>query len=49
MQVVKAVLARDDADAREFRLLSHDEVLKVNPALRGSFEAGPVLWSRRGR
>jgi FAD dependent oxidoreductase TIGR03364 len=40
MQVVKRALARDDADERGFELLSHDGVVKRNPALRGTFEAG---------
>jgi FAD dependent oxidoreductase TIGR03364 len=40
MQVAKRALARDDADERGFELLSHDEVVRRNPALRGTFEAG---------
>jgi FAD dependent oxidoreductase TIGR03364 len=40
LQVAKRALARDDATAREFELLSRDEVLRRNPALRGSFDAG---------
>jgi FAD dependent oxidoreductase TIGR03364 len=40
MQVARRALARDDADERGLELLSHDEVVKRNPALRGTFEAG---------
>jgi FAD dependent oxidoreductase TIGR03364 len=40
MQVAKRALSRDDADERGFELLSHDDVVKRNPALRGTFEAG---------
>ncbi len=38
--VAQRALARGDADARGFELLSHDEVLSRNPALKGSFEVG---------
>jgi FAD dependent oxidoreductase TIGR03364 len=40
LQVAKRALARDDAGAREFELLSRDEVLRRNPALQGSFDVG---------
>ncbi len=40
MQVAKRALARDDADERGFELLSRNDVVKRNPALRGTFEAG---------
>jgi FAD dependent oxidoreductase TIGR03364 len=40
MKVAERALAREDAGAREFELLNHDEVLKRNPALEGKFEAG---------
>jgi FAD dependent oxidoreductase TIGR03364 len=40
LQVANRALARDDAVAREFELLSHDDVLRRNPALRGSFDVG---------
>ncbi len=40
MQVAKRALARDDAEERGFELLSHDDAVKRNPALRGAFEAG---------
>ena len=38
--VAERAVARDDAVAREFELLSHDEVLERNPALAGKFETG---------
>jgi FAD dependent oxidoreductase TIGR03364 len=38
--VAQRALARPDADARGFELLSHDEVLSRNPALKGTFEVG---------
>jgi FAD dependent oxidoreductase TIGR03364 len=38
--VAQRALARVDADARGFELLSHDEVLSRNPALKGNFELG---------
>src|SRR5580692_9515559 len=37
MNIAERALSRDDASAREFELLSHDEVLKRNPALDGTF------------
>lgn len=40
MRVAVRAVARADAAAREFELLSHDEVLERNPALGGKFEAG---------
>jgi FAD dependent oxidoreductase TIGR03364 len=40
MTVAERALARDDASARGFELLGHDEVLLRNPALEGKFEAG---------
>jgi FAD dependent oxidoreductase TIGR03364 len=40
LQVAKRAMAREDAAAREFELLSHDDVLLRNPALRGSFDVG---------
>ncbi len=40
MNVAERALERDDAGAREFELLSHDEVRARNPALEGTFEAG---------
>jgi FAD dependent oxidoreductase TIGR03364 len=40
LRVAQRALARDDATAREFELLSHDDVLQRNPALRGCFEVG---------
>jgi FAD dependent oxidoreductase TIGR03364 len=40
LQVAKRAVAREDATAREFELLSHDEVLERNPALQGSFDVG---------
>jgi FAD dependent oxidoreductase TIGR03364 len=40
MNVAERALARPDAGAREFELLSHDEVVQRNPALEGKFEAG---------
>ena len=40
LQVAKRALAREDATAREFELLSHDDVLRRNPALQGSFDVG---------
>jgi FAD dependent oxidoreductase TIGR03364 len=40
MRVAQRALARDDADERGFELLSHDDVVRRNPALRGDFEAG---------
>lgn len=40
MLVAERAVARDDAVAREFELLSHDEVLERNPALAGKFETG---------
>ncbi|MGC2168831.1 MAG: FAD-dependent oxidoreductase [Acidimicrobiales bacterium] len=45
MQVAERALAREDADLREFALLSRGEVLARNPALEGKFEAG--LWCGR--
>ena len=45
MQVAERAMAREDADLREFALLTHDEVLARNPALEGKFEAG--LWCGR--
>ncbi len=38
--VAERALARDDAAARGFELLSHDEVRNRNPALEGKFDAG---------
>jgi FAD dependent oxidoreductase TIGR03364 len=38
--VAQRALARPDADTRGFELLSHDEVLSRNPALKGTFEVG---------
>jgi FAD dependent oxidoreductase TIGR03364 len=40
LQVAKRAIAREDATAREFELLSHDEVRARNPALHGSFDVG---------
>jgi FAD dependent oxidoreductase TIGR03364 len=40
MKVAQRAAARDDAEARGFELLTHDEVLRRNPALEGKFEAG---------
>ncbi len=40
LQVAKRAVAREDATAREFELLSHDEVRERNPALQGSFDVG---------
>lgn len=40
LQVATRALARTDAHQREFVLLSREEVLERNPALRGAFEAG---------
>lgn len=39
-EVATRALSRDDADERELALLSHEEVLERNPALKGRFEAG---------
>jgi FAD dependent oxidoreductase TIGR03364 len=39
-EVATRALSRDDAEEREFALLTHDEVLERNPALEGHFEAG---------
>ncbi len=38
--VAQRALSRADADARGFELLSHDQVLSRNPALKGTFEVG---------
>jgi FAD dependent oxidoreductase TIGR03364 len=38
--VAERALARQDASAREFELLSHDEAQRRNPALVGKFDAG---------
>lgn len=40
LSVAERALARTDATARGFELLSHDEVRARNPALQGTFEAG---------
>ena len=40
MMVAQRAVAREDAEARGFELLTHDEVLQRNPALEGKFEAG---------
>ncbi|MFY9782411.1 MAG: FAD-dependent oxidoreductase [Acidimicrobiales bacterium] len=40
LQVAKRALAREDAAAREFELLSHDDAIRRNPALQGSFDVG---------
>ncbi|MER5396615.1 TIGR03364 family FAD-dependent oxidoreductase [Streptomyces sp. NPDC002599] len=39
LAVAEAALARDDAAARGYELLSADQARAVNPALRGAFEA----------
>jgi FAD dependent oxidoreductase TIGR03364 len=38
--VAERAMTRGDASERGFELLSHDEVLERNPALRGKFDAG---------
>ncbi|HEV3188174.1 MAG TPA: FAD-dependent oxidoreductase [Acidimicrobiales bacterium] len=38
--VAERAMARGDAAERGFELLSHDEVVQRNPALRGRFDAG---------
>ncbi len=40
LEVAERALKRDDADERQFELLSVDEVTARNPALRGSFMSG---------
>ncbi|WP_373284154.1 TIGR03364 family FAD-dependent oxidoreductase [Gordonia jinhuaensis] len=40
LAVAEEVAGRDDATARGFRLLEPEEVLQVNPALRGKYLAG---------
>jgi FAD dependent oxidoreductase TIGR03364 len=40
MRVAERAVARGDAAAREFELLSHDQVVERNPALGGKFESG---------
>jgi FAD dependent oxidoreductase TIGR03364 len=45
IRVARRATARPDAQLREFVLLTHDEVLALNPALEGKFEAG--LWCGR--
>ncbi|MFE1901309.1 TIGR03364 family FAD-dependent oxidoreductase [Streptomyces yangpuensis] len=43
--VAEAALARPDAAARSYELLGADEARRINPALRGTFEA--ALWCGR--
>ncbi|WP_031145256.1 TIGR03364 family FAD-dependent oxidoreductase [Streptomyces erythrochromogenes] len=43
--VAEAALARPDAAARGYELVGADEARKINPALRGDFEA--ALWCGR--
>ncbi|MFJ4475319.1 TIGR03364 family FAD-dependent oxidoreductase [Streptomyces xanthochromogenes] len=43
--VAEAALARDDAAARGYKLLTADEARALNPALRGGFTA--ALWCER--
>ena len=45
LRVAQRALQRPDADERGFVLLTHDEAVERNPALRGDFEAG-LLCSR---
>ncbi|MFI2734505.1 TIGR03364 family FAD-dependent oxidoreductase [Streptomyces sp. NPDC018711] len=45
LAVAEAALARPDAAARGYELLTADEARAVNPALRGDFEA--ALWCER--
>ncbi|MFD9796160.1 TIGR03364 family FAD-dependent oxidoreductase [Streptomyces sp. NPDC059070] len=45
LAVAEAALARDDATARGYKLLTADEARAVNPALRGDFDA--ALWCER--
>jgi FAD dependent oxidoreductase TIGR03364 len=40
LEVAQRAMLRSDADAREFELLSSDEVRRRNPALRGDFSCG---------
>jgi FAD dependent oxidoreductase TIGR03364 len=40
LQVAERAMLRSDADLREFGLLSRDDVVKRNPALRGDFMSG---------
>ncbi|MCT4356087.1 TIGR03364 family FAD-dependent oxidoreductase [Streptomyces sp. Je 1-79] len=45
LAVAEAALARPDAAARGYKLLTADEARQVNPALRGAFQA--ALWCER--
>ncbi|MFB8120741.1 TIGR03364 family FAD-dependent oxidoreductase [Streptomyces sp. NPDC056465] len=45
LAVAEAAVARPDAAARGYKLLTADEARAVNPALRGAFEA--ALWCER--
>ncbi|MFI8822322.1 TIGR03364 family FAD-dependent oxidoreductase [Streptomyces sp. NPDC053431] len=45
LAVAEAALARPDAAARGYKLLTPDEARSVNPALRGAFDA--ALWCER--
>ncbi|MEY2228561.1 MULTISPECIES: TIGR03364 family FAD-dependent oxidoreductase [Streptomyces] len=45
LAVAEAALARPDAAARGYRLLTAAEAREINPALRGAFEA--ALWCER--
>ncbi|GGP67589.1 putative FAD dependent oxidoreductase [Streptomyces melanogenes] len=45
LAVAHAALARDDAAARGYKLLTADEARALNPALRGDFAA--ALWCER--
>ncbi|MFD0368740.1 TIGR03364 family FAD-dependent oxidoreductase [Streptomyces sp. NPDC127114] len=45
LAVAEAAVARADADARGYKLLTPDEARAVNPALRGAFDA--ALWCER--
>jgi FAD dependent oxidoreductase TIGR03364 len=40
LEVARRAMARDDADVRQFELLSPHEVVERNPALQGEFIAG---------
>jgi FAD dependent oxidoreductase TIGR03364 len=40
LEVAERAMARDDTKQREFELLTRDEILERNPALRGEFSSG---------
>jgi glycine/D-amino acid oxidase-like deaminating enzyme len=40
LEVAERAMVRGDAKEREFELLTRDEILELNPALRGEFNSG---------